>query len=727
VYPNYLVHTGYNEFADMDPKVAAAHIRSLPEDEVTFGPNKPNRKLYPGFWMAGRAQGVGMEGVFLTKVAEAYDLTVDAKRPDGTRLYDDEERRKIEKDLLIEGTFLLLNDPAINNKTASGRRGVGIAGMVVGDPMRVRFGMEGFRHFVNDWYLFDGSTSESACYGFMTLSGIFAMGQALDGYSDPPGFRFEGKRHDRFATYSDPRYRAVWRGFVDTLLPDLTYPVLADQHLGGSMSAHWAEVIFDQYRDANALAILQRHYKGEVAERGHEYALFHRPPAADVTTPAKLDLRSVFFPALKIGYLRAGPSGAGPTLVLSASDWGGHHHRDGLSIVYHVDGKECLSDLGYLWDMPNKKMTVRTFAHNTVVVDEKSQIGGGRIGSAHLFDDSGWVKVVEASCHAYGQCSEYRRTCVMVDHADAGTYVVDLFRVSGGKVHDYVLHGPNESTSIQAATVPTGEPIYDLRDVKRLQTDGPWTAAWTMAHGLVFTLHAASAPGEAAYVGTGWGQRSHRETPGATLPYVVRRRAGQPHSAFVTVMEAARGGRPSVKQVRRIPCPNAASAVAVRVDTDSGVDYIVSSPGGDAVELAGEANAISCRARVAVLSFGRDGLRQIYMLAGESVAAGDLRVSAASPSASGEVLDLVNAGPDSHLVVAAKDLPEADLAGQWVVVDDGAATTAYPIERVEAGPQQTKLFARVRGRGFRIDAADTWRIWRSVSITRKPSQPPGPR
>lgn len=727
VYPGYLVHTGYNEFADMDPKVAAVRIGNLPEDEVTFPPNKPNRRLYPGYWMAGRATGVGMEGVFLTKVAEAYDLTASAKRADGTPVYTDPEQRAVERDLLIEGTYLLLADPRINNKTASNRRGVGIAGIAVGDPLRVRFGLEGFRHFLDNWFLFDGATSESSCYGYMTLSGIFPMGDALHGYSDPTGFIYRGQRLDRFDVYRDPRYQAVFHAFYHSLLPDLSYPVLADEHCGGGMGTRWAEVMFDRYRDPSYLAVLQRRYNGRVAEHGDEYALFHRPADADVSTPAHVKLRSTFFPGWKVGYLRAGRSGKGHTLVLSASDWGGHHHRDGLSLVYHADGQECLSDLGYLWDMPNKSMTVRTFAHNTVVVDEQDQIAGGRIGRAHLFDDSGWAKVIGASSNAYGQCSEYRRTCVMVDNADAGSYVVDFFRVAGGKLHDYVLHGPNESTSTHVATTPAEGPMYDLREVKRLQTDGPWAAAWAMADGLVFTVHAAPAPAETAYMGTGWGQRSHREAPGATLPYVVRRRAGQPRSAFVTVMEAAGHGNASVKHVRRVPCPNAASAVAVRVDTDSGVDYIVSSPTAEAIDLADGGRTMSCRARLAVLSFGRDGLRRIYMLAGESVAAGDLRVSAASPSASGEVLDLVNAGPDSYLVVAAKDLPDPDLAGQWVVVDDGIATTAYRIERVEAGPQRTKLFTRIRGSGFRIDAADTWRIWRSVSIKRKPSQPPAPR
>ena len=154
--------------------------------------------------------------------------------------------------------------------------------MVVGDPLRVRFGMEGFRHFVDEWYLFDGSSSESSDYGYMTLNGIFPMGQALHGYSDPPGFSFKGKRFDKLDVYGDPRYQAVFRAFYESLLPDLTYPVLADHHAGSSMGTRWAEVMFDQYGDPGFLAILQRRYSGQVAAHWDEYALFHRPADAAV-------------------------------------------------------------------------------------------------------------------------------------------------------------------------------------------------------------------------------------------------------------------------------------------------------------------------------------------------------------------------------------------------------------------------------------------------------------
>ena len=716
VYPNYLVHTGYNEFADIDPKVASARIGSLPEDEVTFGPNKPNRKLYPGYWMAGRATGVGMEGCFLTLVAEAYDLTCAAKRGDGTAVYSDDDRVKIERDLIFEATHLLLNDPKINNKTASNRRGAGIAGIVLGDPMRVRFGLEGFSHFVDEWYLFDGSTSESTAYGYMTLSGIFPIGQALHGYSDPPGFSLDGKRFDSLDVYGLPRYRAVFRAFYESLLPDLSYPVLADHHLGGGMGTRWAEVMFDQYGGRGSLAVLQRRYNGEVVKHGDEYALFHRPADADVSTPAEFERRSVFFPALKVGYLRAGGKARHATLVLSASDWGGHHHLDGLSVVYHVDGQECLTDLGYLWDSPDSMKTRRTSAHNLVVVDEGNQIAGGRVGRLHLFDDSGWVKVIEASSSAYRKCTEYRRTCILVDHGEAGAYVVDVFRVAGGNVHDYVLHGPNEAVELHAPTKACNIKLYDLQGVKEVTASAQWRTSWAMEHDLVFSVHAVPSPGEKAFVGTGWGQRSHRETPGATLPYVVRRHVGDnASSCFLSVFEAHRAASALVKDVRLISCPGCA---VVRVDTQVGTDYVVSSPGGRAARFSDGGHSVSCEARAAVLSVSGDGLRRAYLLGGASLALDGTELRTAKAQCGGDVVDIVDAGLDSYIVVKASDLPPASLVGRWVVVDDGEITTGYPIERIERTNGVAKLFTKSQGRGFRVDAAAKWTIWHAVVLTK---------
>jgi len=124
VFPEYLVRAGYGygEYAGMDPHVAAERINNLPEDELVYPPNKPNRKIYTGYWSASRIGTSGMDGGWVIRIAVAYDLTCNAKEND-IPVYSDEEKRRIEHDLLLESTYLAACDPAINNKSVGNRAG----------------------------------------------------------------------------------------------------------------------------------------------------------------------------------------------------------------------------------------------------------------------------------------------------------------------------------------------------------------------------------------------------------------------------------------------------------------------------------------------------------------------------------------------------------------------------------------------------------------------------
>ena len=111
----------------------AAQINSLPEDELVYPPNKPNRKIYAGYWAASRIGSSGMDGGWVVRVAVAYDLTCTAKE-NAAPVYSDEEKRLIEHDLLLESTYLAACDPAINNKSVGNLAGAAVVGMCVGHP-----------------------------------------------------------------------------------------------------------------------------------------------------------------------------------------------------------------------------------------------------------------------------------------------------------------------------------------------------------------------------------------------------------------------------------------------------------------------------------------------------------------------------------------------------------------------------------------------------------------
>ena len=68
-------------------------------------------------------------------------------------------------------------------------------------------------------------------------------------------------------------------------------------------------------------------------------AIYNRPPGLEEKR-CRLTLPDFAFPALQFGYLRSGPTGRDSCLVLSASDWGSHHHDDSLNLYYWQNGKE---------------------------------------------------------------------------------------------------------------------------------------------------------------------------------------------------------------------------------------------------------------------------------------------------------------------------------------------------------------------------------------------------
>ncbi|MFW5868039.1 MAG: hypothetical protein ACOCX2_09500, partial [Armatimonadota bacterium] len=449
VIPGYLVRAGYGygEYAGMDPHVAAKHINDLPEDELVYPPNKPDRKIYTGYWSAGRLGTAGSDGHRVAQLTVAYDLTCLAEE-DGEPVYSHEQRILIERDVLLEGSYLLACDTSINNKSVGNRTAAALVGLCVGHPGLVHFGVEGFKRTVNEWFLPDGGTSESPAYAMMTMGGIRRFPVAFRDYSDPVGYTTPGgERLDGFNAARDTLYGDCWQSLIWTMQGNLRHTPDADSYRTTGISGLYAELIALAYPTPQHIALLKEVAGGEDRPADLRAATLYRDPALqDVDAPA-FELPDVVFPYLSQGYLRTGEHGRDSTVMLNASDWGGHHHYDSLDLYYWKDGRELLSDLGYLWDHPDSHQTKRTWAHNLVMVDEQGQRSRGRGGSFHLFATLPAVKVMEASSTAYERADLYRRTCVQVEHPD-GSYLADIFRVRGGSVREYVFHGPHNDYEV---------------------------------------------------------------------------------------------------------------------------------------------------------------------------------------------------------------------------------------------------------------------------------------
>lgn len=143
-----------------------------------------------------------------------------------------------------------------------------------------------------------------------------------------------------------------------------------------------------------------------------------------------------------------------------------HTHRDGLSLMLWAFGCELYTDIGYN-RTKYRGYASTTLSHNTVVVDRKPQDGAttkGRLLAYH-HDPRGWSFVQVEDAHAYGEpLTRYRRSLLLNTRDLAAPYLVDVFEVRGGRMHDYALHGPTvfDSTAeldIPLASLPGARPL----------------------------------------------------------------------------------------------------------------------------------------------------------------------------------------------------------------------------------------------------------------------------
>ncbi|MBI5381737.1 MAG: hypothetical protein HZA31_07545 [Opitutae bacterium] len=147
-----------------------------------------------------------------------------------------------------------------------------------------------------------------------------------------------------------------------------------------------------------------------------------------------------------------------------------HGDPDEMALLYYANGYEYSYDIGYGLASTHVQVGwgTSTVSHALVTVNEKNQLKGsdGSGGSLLGFAELPSVRFVEAdSPLSYEQegVREYRRAVAMVG---AG-YLVDCFRVVGGKQHDYGF-----------GSIGTALESFGVRDLKStpgsLAAEGAW-------------------------------------------------------------------------------------------------------------------------------------------------------------------------------------------------------------------------------------------------------------
>ncbi|MDA0746730.1 MAG: heparinase II/III family protein [bacterium] len=715
VYPNYLLHDYWNTFLDCDPLYACelmAKDQGLSRFEVNACPDQPHRpsmksgKIIHTFWGCGRLScgGVNAEANQITNLAEALDLLWDQKDSTGQPFLTNEERNTVISDLIVEGLLTFTLWEGINNKVAGCRVGEAALGRFLGAPEFVHRGVEGFEPFIKGFFKFDGTTAEGASYYLYALSNIKDLPEAAQGYTDPPSYRKKDHYRNLNLYEANGSYAAVFRARTLMTLPDGRTPHTADAIAapGGWPAPAWLHNL--------GLVRSGKEFASFVwPDNGDDFAFFNRPASFKTLPPPPV--RDRFFPGwllaiFNTGYERMfqGDLTGTATFLMNFYEPEGHSHADALNIAMITEGVEVLSDLGYLGDHPLSSSIRSTLKHNLVVVDESEQLPRGKRppGSLTLLATSPTVKTIEAECNAYKQTESYRRHCVMVHRGRGPAYVVDCFRVKGGKTHDYAIHGEGTlSTPPSAGSKPIalkkrngvlGNDIQKLRAGKPGET--PWLTSWTHEN-LSMHVHFVS-PVDEILLGEGPGPQD-RLHDNVTHEYLfARKHESGKGNTFVTLIDHARG-TPDITGVEALKLPDGADGpAAIRVTRRTGTDLIVQSQDGTENTFGD----VTFSGRTAVYSREHNGHQSLFLAEASAFSAPDLTVSLEYPVQEGDI----DSSDETSFCTSVPIRTAAALPGAFVQVEDPQqkCQTAYTVKSVRGRKITVEDFSFNSGTHFRI-------------------------
>ena len=435
----------------------------------------------------------------------------------------------------------------------------------------------------------DGVTGEKGLAGY--CSGVIqSLAQFLARFSrvDPGFLRDMLARH--------PKLRQTYRFHIDTWCLQRYYPQVGDTGAFAAQVEKYVGVSFsdDPGLEPSMFAFLWRLYR-ETGDAAYVQALFQsngntvdelpRDLFADDPTGFQNDVRAVIDARgteieqtsvnkteWRLAVLRSGRGDNRRAAWLDYDSGGPHGHADGMNLGLFAMGLDLMPDFGYPpvhfggWSGPRFHWYVSTAGHNTVVVDGKDQERPAD-GESTLWADGGCFRAIRADGSALYGIPRYERTVAMVDISENSSYLLDVFRVVGGRDHAKFMHSHFGAISTHGLTLtPAADFGYEtqMRNFRRdRQPDAGWHADWKVDDRFGYldegrdvhlrytelTEDAEACTAEAWVALRGFGGN---ET--AWIPRVMVRRQSDEEplaSAFVGVIEAYEGA-PAVSGVRRL-------------------------------------------------------------------------------------------------------------------------------------------------------------------------------
>ncbi len=558
-------------------------------------------------------------------------------------------------------------------------------GLALERPEYIHTGVQLLRELRFIGFSPDGFWHEATpAYHQQVVGRLASLAQKLEGYTDPPGWSdpATGKRFDHLALTHE---LALHKERIDAAWRKLTLPngVLAavndadpDRYLGTGKTVSQAELL-----GTSGFAILGS------GEGEHQQQLF-------------LNYKGTY----------------------------GHEHLDVNSFHWFALGRRWFDETRYrplAGSHSTRNWSASTAAHNTVVIDEKNQENrfngqqpvhpedareglagwnprGSHNGSNHfgdllLFDGAEeGVQVAEVEGRkSYSPTPErYRRTLVKVALEEGDGYLVDIFRVKGGEIHDYLLHGPLAEpyeASTAAVLEPANGRLHQFIDLKKkAHAVLPWEWTFSCRDGASSRSILLAPSGTTFFLG---------EAPAinriGTAPFInLRHQANE--STFVVVHEIRRkAGRISAV---RLLSPPESSHVAVEITLGDRIDTVLSTLSGEDEVTATTSTGVTIAMKGRLSYLRQENERKPVATLWEGTALSlDKKKLITSPRAAyrGKISQTLSreAGDPYDALITEEDLPlDGSLKGAAAHVDlGGELVWSYRIIRVERHAHQTRL------------------------------------
>lgn len=476
-----LVH-GWLSVAARDLALVAA-IEQKPEYAAKAGEILSKyADAYPGPHTANTEGGMVYqsldESMWVIPLAQAFDLIHDQLTPT--------EQQKI-------STFLKTAAVGIQRCGTGGNWGswhlsaVGVVGYATGDTNLVHWAMQAFTAQIRDQLGDDGLWPESVhTYHFFPLQAFQYFAEAA-WHAGVDLYHWEGKPGKSLAT--------MFVAPLDYAYPNLQLAAINDGWFQSNLPPDAYELAWHRLKYPRFEWVLSRSYDSGVpsassasedpagVRRNGLYGLlFGGPLPASVPAPAE---RSVNFPVLGICVLR---STNGAVMTFDYGPLLGHGQPDKMGITFFARGQLWAADYG----TPGYGAEIlpwykSTFAHNTIVVDDRDQ-NPTKENAADLWLGDTWLEAARSTTTNAYPGVIHSRTVVRL-----GEYFIIRDQLKSQRKHDYDFYFHSEGAlSLIGNSLPgqsrkpTVNWIEGLRTYKpRVELSGVWR---TNGEGIMLTM-----------------------------------------------------------------------------------------------------------------------------------------------------------------------------------------------------------------------------------------------